>query len=262
MNEKTADAPFYYIRSYKINELHKLNKIFKIFENENFEEIKKYINTLFEKNKITIRFEQNEDIIKMDLDVILFADKEKISFELYKEMIPNGEKDSKLIDLYSSEKEKNKVLKEILSLVYKNKGDQDGEIIEFLKKLFLSKQIPGIIDEINITSQIFLNVQKLYRLSLSKESFSCVFTLKNIFEENWKKESIKLVCNEELSTIKNFKMKELIYNLDSGQDGEVEIEFEKKDDLKVGKYKCYIQLFVNEKKITDDDLLLKIKIRE
>ena len=148
MVETTADAPFYYIRSYTINELHQLNKIFKVFENDNFEEIKKYMNTLFEKNKIKLNFEQNEEIIKMNLDVILFADKDKVSFELYREMIPNEKKDSKLLDLYSSEKDKNKVIKQIYSFVYNFKGNKDKEIIDNLKKLLKSKEIPGIEEEV------------------------------------------------------------------------------------------------------------------
>ena len=148
MIETTADAPFYYIRSYKIKELHQLNKIFKVFENDNLEEIKKYMNTLFDKDKIKLSFEQNEDIIKMNLDVILFADKEKISFELYREMIPNNEKDSKLLDLYSSEKDKNKVIKQIYSFVYNFKSNKDKEIIDNLKKILKSKEIPGIEEEI------------------------------------------------------------------------------------------------------------------
>ena len=40
MIENTANAPFYYIRSYTIQDLYKINKIFKVFENDNFGEIK------------------------------------------------------------------------------------------------------------------------------------------------------------------------------------------------------------------------------
>ena len=144
MIETTADAPFIYIRSYTNEDLHQLNKIFKVFDDDNFEEIKNYMNTLFKKKKIKLSFKQNEDIIKMELDIVLFADKEKISFELYREMIPYEEKDSKLLSLYSLEKNNNKIIKEISSLVYNLKGKKDKEIIDDLKKILESKEIPGI----------------------------------------------------------------------------------------------------------------------
>ena len=316
MIETTVDAPFYYIRSYKIDELQQLNKIFKVFDNENFEEIKKYMNTLFDKNKISLSFDQDENIIKMELEVVLFAKQDKITFILYREMIPNDEKDSKLLSLYSSEKNKNKLIKEISSLIYNFKGNLNKEIINNLKKILKSKEIPGIEDELineiknenepikedkkdkeiiiekkeqnqiievdedinnsdlnpkveiakkdSITSKIFVNVQKRYVFSFSKnpkDYFSCILTVKNIFEDAWPQGSLKLVCNKELSTLKYSDIKDFEFEIGPDQDGDFEVLFEKKD-LNKGKFKCYIQLLVNGKKITDSDVILNIKVKD
>ena len=288
MQENTANAPFYYIRSFTIKDLHDINKIFKVFEENNFDEIKGYIQTLFEKNKIILTFElKREDIINMELNVVLFANPDKINLKLYREMIPQEEKDQKLLELYNLEKNKNKLLKEIKSIIEANVGNQKNkEIINNIKHILTSIEIPGIEDlkedkkeipkEIpkempkeviknsdlsnDINAQIFPDLRKVYNFSKKNGNFNIFLTIKNIFDEDWPQGSFKLVYNEE-----HIRCKEVIncaYDIGKGQDGDFIVCFDGKD-LKPGKkYKCCLQLYVNEKKVTDEDAIFKIRISD
>ena len=104
LEEITANAPFYYNRSYTIEELHAIHKIFKVFDKDDFEELLSYLKDLFDNGKIKLSFaDPNEDIIEVELNVILFSKSFNLNFELYREMIPN-KKDEKMIELYELNK--------------------------------------------------------------------------------------------------------------------------------------------------------------
>ena len=140
MQENTAIAPFFYNRSYELNELYDNHRIFKTCDT--IEEVRDYIESLFQKNKIKLRYNEkdNEEIIIMEMDVVLFATPIKLKFELYREMVLGNDKDSKLIELYKINKMKLKELKKIFYLIQGN----DKEQIKQLNKLFKSFEIPGI----------------------------------------------------------------------------------------------------------------------
>ena len=154
LEENTADAPFFYHRTYDINELHLLHKIFK--SDDDVFQVKDDLKSMFKCNKIKISFQNaNEDIIEMHLDVMNFAQNYIINFDLYKEMIPEG-KDDKLISLYDLTKSKLKLIKEIKFLLNNSKGNKDdNKIIEELKKIINSKEIPGLEKENIIENQGF-----------------------------------------------------------------------------------------------------------
>ena len=151
MTENTAKAPFYYIRSYTIKDLHELHNIYKVFEKDNLDNLKNYMRTLFDKNKISLKFEEDEVIIKMDIKAQLFADDELLFFELYREMIPNKEKDEKLLDIYALNKKEMKALKEITYFINNFKGNQkEMEFVRELKNILSLKEIPGIEEGIQL----------------------------------------------------------------------------------------------------------------
>ena len=347
MIENTANAPFYYIRSYTIQDLYKINKIFKVFENDNFGEIKNYMKKLFEKNKIQLKYEQNEDIINMQLNVILFANEDKINFELYREMIPYEEQDEKLLDLYNQHKNKNKLIKEIKLLLNNFNGNQkDQQIINYLNNLINSKIIPGIeyfkeeeqkeniiikkkekneikeeikeqkiiIEKNEINAKIkeeikeenliieknidnltnsdinnsdlansdiqilvqnnsnaneakveFTDLKGVYIFSKANGNFNITFNIKNISDEDWPLDSIKLVYNDEKSQIRSKTIVNCMYEIDKGQDGDFVVCFDEKEIklLKSAKkYKCYMNLYLNENKITNEDIIFKVKVVE
>lgn len=142
MIENTANAPFYYNRSYSIEDLHNLHKIFKA---DDIDEAKQDLKTLFNQGKICLNFEKDENIIIMKLDVILFANNYKINIDLYREMIPAEEKDQRLIELYNINKKKLKYLKEIFIFKEKYRGNKNEiDIIEKIRTIFDNLEIPGI----------------------------------------------------------------------------------------------------------------------
>ena len=98
--ENSAVAPFYYNRSYTIEELRKLNNIFMAVD---MDQTRKHLKDLFDKKKVELSPNQETGGITMILEVGLFATVFKIKFELYKEMIPENEKDEQLINLYKVE---------------------------------------------------------------------------------------------------------------------------------------------------------------
>ena len=140
MKEYTAKAPFFYNRSYELKELYENNLIFKTCDS--IEEVRDYLKVLFEQNKVRLRYdeEDNQEIIIMEMDAILFADPIKIEFELYREMVPEDKKDDKLIELYEWNKNKLKKIKEIYSFI----NNEKEEDFEELFQLFGRCEIPGI----------------------------------------------------------------------------------------------------------------------
>ena len=138
MEENTAFAPFIYNRSYELEELQKLNKIFKSCCT--IEKVKEHIKSLFNQKKIRLRFEEDGEIIRMEMDVVFFCTPLVISFDLYREMTPPEDKDKHLLDLYNLNKLKLKQLKELYSFIQKNDIKNDEKI----KSLFKNIEIPGI----------------------------------------------------------------------------------------------------------------------
>ena len=136
--ENTANSPFFYNRSYDLEELYDNHRIFKTCDT--IEEVKERLKSLFQKKKIKLRFEENEDIVVMELDVMLFAKAYKLEFQLYREMIIEEEKDQELIELYKLNKNKLIQLKDIYSLIKKENGNKKNDLMNLFKKY----EIPGI----------------------------------------------------------------------------------------------------------------------
>ena len=136
--ENTANSPFFYNRSYDLEELYDNHRIFKTCDT--IEEVKERLKSLFQKKKIKLRFEENEDIVVMELDVMLFAKAYKLEFQLYREMIIEEEKDQELIELYKLNKNKLIQLKDIYSLIKNENGNKKNDLMNLFKKY----EIPGI----------------------------------------------------------------------------------------------------------------------
>ena len=266
MIENTANAPFYYNKSYSIEDLYNLHKIFKA---DDIEEAKEDIKTLFEKGKITLLFDKNECIVIMKLDVINFATNYKINFELYREMIPQEEKDQKLIDLYDLEKKNLKYLKEFLSfLINLQEKKEEMEIIEELMKKINSSEIPGI-ETVNIKKKdnnigqkckICPDLKNRYIFKVEKGNFNIILNLVNIYDFNWPSGKTELKCDEENSNIKPAKYVYQDFDIGAKQDGDFQVYFNN-DDIKPGKYICKLNLYVNGVKVEDSDIEINIKAK-
>ena len=136
IDENTAEAPFFYNRSFQLEELYEINKIFKSCET--LEEVKYYIKLLFDNKKIRLKYKENEEILTLEIDAILFISPIKIELDLYREMVPEDGKEEKLISLYKINKNKLNKLKDIYDIIQKNRnGDK-------IMELFKHYKVPGI----------------------------------------------------------------------------------------------------------------------
>lgn len=167
--ETTAVAPFYYNKSYSLEELYQNNKIFRACET--LEEVKDNIISLFKQNKIGISGDinpvKNEEIkkggfekfiklyklnentiktIKMKINAVLFCSPREVIFNPYQVMIPTVEMEEKLCELYLLTKKKLSNLKVIYSILLgvKDKGKEQKDLIENLIALFQNYTIPGL----------------------------------------------------------------------------------------------------------------------
>jgi hypothetical protein len=278
MTENTAIAPFYYNRSFTIEELQELDDIFRTCD---LNEIKDHIKSLFKENKIELIYDnENKTIIKMELSVVLFVTKYKVYFKLYKQMIPEEIKDEQLLNLYEIEKNKIKMIKELASIFNSFNNQEEKAIGEKFKELILELEIPGIEDgQLNlggksgknildneksflfksvistkqnkINDKIFINAKKPgRRYLLNEENNTINLTLRNITDEDWPANDIRLVCNEQTSTIK-CTVEDLLYDIEKGQDGDFILKFDPKDLIPGQKYECNLELFLRGEKIKD-----------
>jgi len=260
MEENTCSAPFYYNRSYTVNDLHDLNKMFKGFEKFDFEEFLSYFKELFDKGKIKLSFcDPSEERIIMELDVIYFAKRDQIKFELYREMIPT-QKDQKMIELYSLNKNKLiqlKKFKEYLSN-YRDATQKEKPFIEEMLKKIDNSKIPGLEPNKPL---ICRKPKSKYILNLEKGNLDIFLNLINIYEVDWVFGKYKLVCDEENSSLKFSDIVYPEFDIAKGQDGDYVIKFNK-DDLKQGnKYICNLSLYIEDKKMENSDITLNIKVK-
>ena len=135
VDENTAEAPFFYNRSFQLEDLYEINKIFKSCEE--LDEVKHYIKLLFDNKKISLKYKENKEILTLEIDAILFISPIRIELDIYREMVPEIEKEEKLISLYKINKSKLNKLKEIYTLILKNR--KDDKIME----LFRHYSVPG-----------------------------------------------------------------------------------------------------------------------
>jgi len=331
MTENTAVAPFYYNRSFTIEELQELDDIFRTCD---LKEIKEHIKSLFDGKKIKLIYDNNKEIIKMELSVVLFVTKYNVYFKLYKQMIPEEIKDEQLLNLYEIEKNKIKMIKDLASIFNSFSNQDEKAIGEKLKELIFQFEIPGIeegqlnfggksgnnmikiekenfdkkeinmkedkkkedekvisneikpeiefdsmpmqskafdeesknIFESNISIQnkinynIFVNAKKPgKRYRVNKETNTIQLTLKNITDEDWPMNDIKLVCNEQTSTIK-CTVGDLMYDIGKGQDGDIQLIFDPNDLVPGKKYQCNLELFLRGEKVEDGYAEILIRV--
>ena len=139
LSEVSALAPFIYNRSYELEELHENNNIFKSCTS--LEKVKEHLRDLFKNNKIKLKYEDNKEIIKMEMDVVLFCKPFVVTFDLYIEMTPPEQKDEHLLSLYDMNKLDLKNLKELLAYIQHNfKNEEAKKLVD----MFRQSDIPGI----------------------------------------------------------------------------------------------------------------------
>ena len=183
MTESTAVAPFYYNRSFTIEELQELDDIFRTCD---LNEIKDHIKNLFKEKKIKLIYDNdNKTIIKMELSVVLFVTKYEVYFKLYKQMIPEEMKDEQLLNLYKIEKSKIKMIKELASIFNSFSNQEEKAFGEKLKQLIFQFEIPGFEEgQLNLGGKSGKNIVKIEKPNFDQKE-------KNIEEDKIKDDKIK-----------------------------------------------------------------------
>ena len=141
LQEVSATSPFFYNRSFLLKELHKEHKLFKICDY--IEEVKDELKKYFEAKVVRLEYGPGKETVLMIIDVTLGVTKYKVSLELYKEMIPDSQKESTLLELYDIQKSQLIALKEILALINEEKKN-NKETAKALTNIFKKREIPGI----------------------------------------------------------------------------------------------------------------------
>ena len=210
MTENTAVAPFYYNRSFTIEELQELDDIFRTCD---LNEIKDHIKSLFKEKRIKLIYDNNKEIIKMELSVVLFVTKYKIYFKLYKQMIPEEIKDEQMLNLYEIEKNKIKMIKDLASIFNSFSNQEEKAIGEKLKELILQFEIPGIEEaQLNTTGKPEKNIAKIEKLNSDsdKKEITIQEDSSNLYESEIsipeKKESDVISIHSEMPTQNNMML--------------------------------------------------------
>jgi hypothetical protein len=256
--ENSAVAPFYYNRSYTIEELRELDPIFMAVD---INKAKSHLKRLFENNKVKLTYNEETGGIKMILEVRLFYDPYPITFELYKEMIPDNEKDEQLINLYNINKKKLKIAKKFIDL-YEGKIDQN--IIEELRKNFdlepKNVDIKNSEFPIDNLKEIFAKDRKGVLLKEKNDDNDYVFKveIKNTTGKKLSPDDINFELDQNSSEIFCKKVTFFFYDTDKYQKGIISFYFDR--DANPGKYNCYFYVSIDKRKLEDFKFKLNITI--
>jgi len=257
--ENSAVAPFYYNRSYTIEELRELDPIFMAVD---INKAKGHLKRLFENNKVKLTYNEETGGIKMILEVRLFYDPYPITFELYKEMIPDNEKDEQLINLYNINKKKLKIAKKFIDL-YEGKIDQN--IIEELRKNFdlgpKNVDIKNSEFPIDNLKDIFPKKEKKgILLNEKNDDNDYVFKveIKNNTGKKLSPDDINFELDQNSSEIFCKKVTFFFYDTDKYQKGIISFYFGR--DANPGKHTCYFYVSIDKRKLEDFKFKLNITI--
>lgn len=262
--ENSAVSPFYYNRSYTLEDLQILHRIFLA---DNMDQVKEDLKDLFTHNKVKLFYAKNNDGIIMELEVYLFMKIYKINFELYKEIIPEEEKDAQLNNLYYINKRKKQLAKQMYSFLKRYEGNMDQKILDDLKSHF------DILDnDENIYRQEELefeneDLKEIFGIKPRKGKFDKNLNkygveIKNTSKMAWPLNFIKFKMDEKSSTIK-CKENEIVYpfyEIGINQDGQYYFLFDEK--VVPGKYICCFNVLIEGKKLKDTQFKVKIEIKE
>ena len=135
------------------------------------------------------------------------------------------------------------------------------EIIEINDNKSIERSIMSDIKSETKIPNMYKNVKKgSYRFYKDKDNAPINLIIQNTTNKSWPENKIKLVCNKELSEIMPSKIDNFKYEIGIGQDGDFSLHFDQKD-LKEGKYKIFIELYLNGNKIPDSECPITIRVK-
>ena len=257
--ENSAVAPFYYNKSYTLEELQDLHRIFKSVD---LEILKSDLSDLFKEKRVKLYYEENKEKVIMELDPSLFVKRHTIRFELIKEMIPEKEKDDKLLELYDINKKQKNLAQELYALLKPLKGRIDQKVIDNLMENFdlhdKDNKVETLADEFK---KMLLKNSNGYRGIIRKENdvYKAQVTLKNETSRCWKRGFIELKLDKNASQIQCNSIDYPIYDVEIGQ--ELDLIFTLEKDIKIGKYKVVFDTYIDGEILKDVQFKLKINIK-
>ena len=266
--ENSAVSPFYYNKSFTLEELCEIHRIFKA---DDIAQVKKDLQKLFKKGLIKLVSDPNSDGIIMKLKVYLFCDEHTIDLPLYKEMIPENERDNKCLEIYNINKNQLKIGKEIYFLLKSCGKNIDRNLLNILKQNF------DIVDNSNETEtdsvsfpedeEIYngfkktFNRKKTAHFKMQKkddEDYFAQVRIKNYTNINWPKDSIKLIIDKNKSNILCKDIKYPPFDIEPKEDGEISFFFNAKTEPK--EYTCTFDVYFNGKQLKEVKFELKVLI--
>lgn len=276
--ENSAVAPFYYNKSYTLEELQDLHRIFKAVD---LEILKSDLSDLFKEKRVKLYYEENKEKVIMELDPSLFVKRHTIRFELIKEMIPEKEKDDKLLELYDINKKQKNLAQELYALLKPLKGRIDQKVIDNLMENFdlydkdnkvdqpcsngdnmsygdKDEKVETLSDEFK---KMLLVNSNGYRGIIRKENgvYKAQVTLKNETSRCWKRGFIELKLDKNASQIQCNSIDYPIYDVEIGQ--ELDLIFTLEKDIKIGKYKVVFDTYIDGELLKDVQFKLKLNIK-
>ena len=259
LEENSALAPFFYNKCFSKTDLEKIHDIFKAV---NMENAKAHLKTLFDKRRVKISYDENKgkEIIVMKLLISFFATDYEIHFDLFKQMIPDEEKDSKLINLYTINKASSKFAKNIFAFL-KTQNNIDNQILDELKTTFNLIEEPFTFKEENlkILKKIFGKTKKK-ACKKNEKGYQIPVKFINKSKISLKEGSVEFKMDENKSKIKCQKINYPIYGIDTNQDGEFEFIFD--GNLEPGENSCFFDVFIYGTKLNDIQFELNVKIKQ
>ena len=129
LSEVSALAPFIYETKLTMDAIIKVNDIFKACDN--LGKIKEHIDNLFNAKRIKLSSSKNKEIIYCEFRAFNISGEEQ--FKIPTERKITNEKDQMLLKLYSIQKEKLKILKDIEKYLKGNKNINKMELENIMK---------------------------------------------------------------------------------------------------------------------------------
>ena len=260
--ENSAVAPFYYNKSFTIEELRIIHRIFNA---DNIDQVRMDLEKSFNSKKIKLVNDPKGDRIIMEIKAYLFCNECIISLPLSKEMIPKDERNNKLIELYKINKNQIKIGKELYSYLKSYQGNFDRDILNNLKEIF------DIVDNSDVTNsgpeELKKELIKIFNKMITAnfkmekqdfEDYRAEVEIKNSTEVIWTKNSIQFKIDKNASTILCKNIIYPIYDIEPKHYGRFFFSFDPKVEPK--EYNCSFDVYINGKQLNEAKFQLKVII--
>lgn len=254
LDETPTKSPFYYKKSFTINDFYSLHNIFRSCLT--LDEILKNLFSVIQSNKMSIKLKNDDEQLEIKMNVINFCTPYEIKFDINRSF--KDEKENLLTEIYEKNKKMLNKLKLIRNLVNRS---NNLNLINYLNILFNNYQVPGIEKP---PQNLKVDIKKfctnwIDKFILRNQKKNVIrLNLRNLTKIVWNKNNVNLVCDKKRSTIicENVAVPKM-YDIEEGQDGDFFVFFpfsEKKN------YICILNLMIEGKIYYEYEIILNITV--